>query len=229
MAKKQQGISQREYAKLAGVRPSYVQRLVATGKLPVLPDGSLDSVACDAARAKFTRVGRGQRRWQRRHPESAERTIAPQAEKSIRMCNLCGQPHWFWTHANCSVCNEDYVLYSAPRIDHSPDPQRFCSAKCAGTAPPPPKKIICQQCADPAGYFADEARQRDSGAPQRFCDMDCENDAAMGKTRVETQYRLWVHAILEYGDTPKDLKERGWGDWGGGRPWPRKRRTARKS
>src|ERR1700693_1820540 len=55
------------YAKLAGIRPSYVQRLVAEGKLPTLPDGSLNPLACDEARRRTTVVGKGQRRWARRH------------------------------------------------------------------------------------------------------------------------------------------------------------------
>jgi hypothetical protein len=56
MNKKQLGVSQRAYARIAGVRPSYIQKLVAEGKLPVLPDGTLDPAACEAARQRNTTI-----------------------------------------------------------------------------------------------------------------------------------------------------------------------------
>jgi hypothetical protein len=225
------GQSMRGIARNWGVSAPYVSKFIRRSGLTPLPDGSYDLAQATRLREKYTIVGRGQRKLQRAKARQAARAevrtaTAPQAERSIRMCDICGQAHWFWTHAICSVCHSDYVLYSARRIDHSPDPQRFCSDKCAGTAPPPPRKLICQQCADPEGYYADSARRDgDSGDPQRYCDQDCENDAAMAKTQKETRYRLWVHAILEHGDTKEDLEERGWSSWGGGRPWPRKRKA----
>jgi hypothetical protein len=111
MAKKQQGISQRAYAKLAGIRPSYVQRLVAEGKLPTLSDGSLDRQACDEARKRTTVVGKGQRRWSRRH--GTGRT----ADERFR-------------RFACLGCGEN-VSVDASRDAASPDPERFCTPKCA--------------------------------------------------------------------------------------------------
>jgi hypothetical protein len=109
MAKKQQGISQRAYAKLAGIRPSYVQRLVAEGKLPTLSDGSLDRQACDEARKRTTVVGKGQRRWSRRHGTNQ----APVDGRRV-ICEGCGEN----------------VRVSDSRMCYSPDPERFCTPEC---------------------------------------------------------------------------------------------------
>jgi hypothetical protein len=45
-----QGMSRREYGKMIGKHHSWVSGMVRAGKLPALADGSLDPVACDAAR-----------------------------------------------------------------------------------------------------------------------------------------------------------------------------------
>ena len=90
-----------------------------------------------------------------------------------------------------------------------------------------PKRIICHQCGDPEGYELEWARTLDSPDPARFCDLDCANDYALRVTREQTRFRLWIHAIVEIGNTKKDLAEMGWADWGGGAPWP-KRKKARK-
>ena len=97
----------------------------------------------------------------------------------------------------------------------------------SGTGPRPPKRIVCQQCGDPEGYELEWARTLDSPDPARFCDLDCANDNAMRVTREQTRFRLWIDAIVEIGNTKKDLAEMGWVDWGGEAPWPN-RKKARK-
>lgn len=71
------GISQRAYAEQIGVHHSYVAKMIRRGAIPVLPDGSIDPKAADEGRAKYTRVGKGQRKWQRRHPEPEAAAARP--------------------------------------------------------------------------------------------------------------------------------------------------------
>src|ERR1035441_4292775 len=82
MIRKLQGLSNREYGRHAGVSAPYVQKLVAGGKIPCLADGSLDPVACDAARARNTIVGRGQRRQRQGSPSGGR--------NSFLECIACG-------------------------------------------------------------------------------------------------------------------------------------------
>jgi hypothetical protein len=112
MRETKQGVSQRQYAKQAGCSAAYIQKLISQGKLPVLQDGTLDPDACDAARAKFTRVGRGKRRWERRH--GTRRTPLGLMFRRV----------------TCSGCGES-VRVSDNQMCDSPDPERFCTPKCA--------------------------------------------------------------------------------------------------
>jgi hypothetical protein len=51
-----QGVSGREYATMIGKHHSWVSRMVRSGKLPALADGSLDPVACNAARQVTAKI-----------------------------------------------------------------------------------------------------------------------------------------------------------------------------
>jgi len=108
------GISQRAYARRAGVSSAYVNKLVKHGKLPLLPDGSLDAAACDVARAKHTNVAIGilRKRWQ----AAKNRPMPKQAQAWLR----------------CEGCAEQYrVAEAGNSTQASPDPQRFCCDLCA--------------------------------------------------------------------------------------------------
>ncbi len=111
MNKRRLGVSQRAYARLAGVALSYVQKLIRAGKLPTLPDGTLDARACDAARARNTNMYRGERRRMRQ----AARAGAAEATLPI--------------YHTCSGCHESFREIDA-RAGGSPDPRRFCSGQC---------------------------------------------------------------------------------------------------
>jgi hypothetical protein len=108
MNKRRQGFSNREYARHAGVSAPYVQKLVAAGKIPCLPDGSIDARVADAARAQRTRVGKGQRR--RRRLQGI--TELPTASSAV-----------------CSGCGETFSVATA-RAYGSPDASKFCSKEC---------------------------------------------------------------------------------------------------
>ena len=104
------GCSLREYARRARISLSYVQKLLARGKITALPDGSLDPAACDLARSRNTVLGRGQRRLRR-----AEHTGMPSGRNSFPEC--CG-------------CGENFS-----RLDsRAPDPLRFCTPSCEADA-----------------------------------------------------------------------------------------------
>ncbi|MGO9539828.1 MAG: hypothetical protein ACLPN2_04430 [Terriglobales bacterium] len=103
--KQRQGLSNRQYGKHAGVSAPYVQKLVNAGKIPVLPDGSLDPVACDAARARNTIMGRGQRR----QGKDFEQALGGYAE--------------------CIGCGEEYPLIASRNLG-TPKFEQFCTANC---------------------------------------------------------------------------------------------------
>ena len=50
MNKTKQGLSAAAYAKSRGLSGSYVARLVRDGRIPTLPDGSIDAEQADRAR-----------------------------------------------------------------------------------------------------------------------------------------------------------------------------------
>jgi hypothetical protein len=104
MATRQQGVSLRQYAKHAGCSLTYIQRLLAQGKIKALPDGTLDQRLCDAYRAQNTCVGKGQRRRGLKDTTNA-------------------------STASCSGCGEAYNIAGATAGD-SPDPKRFCCRQC---------------------------------------------------------------------------------------------------
>ena len=107
MNKRKQGISQRKYAIHAGVGLSYIQKLLEQGKIPVLPDGSLDPEACDAARSRNTRVGLSQLRQ--------GKVAEPAANRN--------------TYLTCAACGDSYSLIDS-RWYGTGDPLRFCTREC---------------------------------------------------------------------------------------------------
>ena len=104
---KRQGLSIRQYAKHAGTSHVYISKLLAAGKIPCLPDGSLDPLACDEARARNTIVGRGQRRMGRE-------------VQSADLRNL---------HLECAACGESYSLIDSRSIG-TLNFERFCTPRC---------------------------------------------------------------------------------------------------
>jgi hypothetical protein len=112
MLKKRQGLSRREYGRHAGISAAYVSALVADAKIPTLPDGSLDAASCDAARARNTVQGRGQRRLQR---QAARQGYPTGARNSF---------------PECMGCRERYSVLDAKACG-SPNAEKFCSQACA--------------------------------------------------------------------------------------------------
>ena len=109
MNKTRQGLSNREYAKHAGVSATYVQKMVAAGKIPCLPDGSLDPAACDLARSRNTVMGRGQRRIRR----NARELIS--------------------SRSDCLACGDRYSV-SVSRYYGTVNALRYCSKQCEADA-----------------------------------------------------------------------------------------------
>jgi len=95
-------VSFRSYAKQRGISVSYVSRLVKQGKIPT-HDGLIRPIEADEARGRTTLVGRGQRRWERRHGADV---------------------------ARCVGCGAMFPTANA-RENGSPDPQHFCEDRCA--------------------------------------------------------------------------------------------------
>jgi hypothetical protein len=117
MNKARSGISQRAYARHAGVSGPYVAKLIKQGKLPTLPDGSLDSVACDVARSRNTNVIEGILRKRRR--AALNRLMPKQAQAWLR----------------CAGCGEQYrPSEAANSTQRSPDPSRYCCDLCGTDA-----------------------------------------------------------------------------------------------
>jgi hypothetical protein len=112
MNKRRQGMSRRQYGKHAGTSAAYVSKLIAKGKLPVLPDGSLNAAACDLARAANTNMYRGERRRQRQAAREGEPTGARNS------------------FPDCLACGESYSVIDAKACG-SPNVERFCSGQCA--------------------------------------------------------------------------------------------------
>lgn len=109
MTKQRQGLSNRQYAKHAGVSAPYVQKLVNRGKIPVLEDGSLDAAACDLARSRNTISGRGQRRLQRR------RRVTSQVPAG--------------SYAECVGCGESFRVLDSRNLG-TPKFSEFCTPNC---------------------------------------------------------------------------------------------------
>ena len=106
MIKAKVGLSQRAYSRHAHVSLAYVQRLIKAAKIPVLESGRIDPTAADAFRAKYTRIGRGQRRQGKQNFE---------AEVSGR--------------GECMGCGEQYPLI-ASRNAGTPKFEQFCTPDC---------------------------------------------------------------------------------------------------
>ena len=105
MINRRQGLSRREYGRHAGISAAYVSKLVGDKKIPLLPDGSIDARVADAARARNTIVGRGQRRLRRNAPES------------IGSCS------------DCHACGEVYSTAIAGYYG-AKNASRYCSEQC---------------------------------------------------------------------------------------------------
>ena len=109
MNKTRQGLSNRQYAKHAGVSAPYVQKMVAAGKIPCLPDGTLDPAACDLARSQNTVMGRGQRRIRR----NAREPIS--------------------SRSDCLACGDRYSV-SVSRYYGTVNALQYCSKQCEADA-----------------------------------------------------------------------------------------------
>jgi hypothetical protein len=110
---KKEGLTRRAYAEHAGVAVSYVQKMIKRGVVKMLPDGSIDPAVADAGRAKSTRVGKGQRKFNR---AQARRGNPAKALAGVPICEACDQP---------------FNTQEARRNADNPAPKRFCDAYCA--------------------------------------------------------------------------------------------------
>lgn len=208
------GMSQRAYAKRVGVHPSYIGKLVREHKIPANPDGSIDPATADAARERNTLQGRGQRKWQKRHPAPVKPVTAAMA-------------------LECSACKCRYRRETSARTA-TPDPDRFCCSDCQAdteqglsakqirrrrergipnphaarperpvwTPPPPRPRDIrtCFQCGGTYDFLEREPRW-DAKDRLRFCDKHCEGDFFAGVDRTSTQQRIRVGVSGEYRDS----------------------------
>lgn len=110
-------IGQREYARRKGISSAYVSKLIGKGVIATDADGKVDEQEADEARRRRTRVGRGQRRWQRRHGTAfpAQQLGQVKPPGVTRVCIGCG----------------GYFLPAQARSNGSPDPALFCEGSCA--------------------------------------------------------------------------------------------------
>ena len=99
-------ISQREYARRKGISSAYVSKLAGRGVITTDADGKVDEQSADEARRRYTVVGRGKRRWERRHGD--------------------GLP----LVAICVGCGGRFSPVEA-RGNGSLDPMSFCEDHCA--------------------------------------------------------------------------------------------------
>jgi ribosomal protein L37E len=204
-------VSIREYAKQRNISASYVSRLISQGKIP-LHNGKIDPQEADSRRALFTRAGKGKRRWQRRHPTTAAKpAVGGPWQGSVQECSVCGQRHWVVPTKACAKCGRQYSPHYCEKHDnHNPDPATFCSATCAGVAPPKPLRRVCDQCGDPRGYSVEEARRFGDSEPDHFCEEECFRDFQAGKSRSETRARLLAHLREDEGYAVGEVKKSGW-------------------
>jgi len=215
--KTKQGLSRRGYAAHAGVSVSYVQKLITRGAIKLLPDGSIDAVAADAGRAKYTIIGKGQRKLERAKARKAARA-------EVRTI----------TGLTCEACG---ALY---RREHSaktaaPNPDRFCCSDCQadteagmsaarirrrrerGTVndnakrpvrpayiPPPPLPQDLRTCLQCTGIYDLLDHDFPAADKTRFCNQDCQDDFFAGVDRMSTQQRIRMD--FEGGIEPEELR-----------------------
>jgi hypothetical protein len=106
-----QGLTLRGYSRRAGIRLSYTQKLIATGIIVPLSDGSIDPQQADRGRAELTIVGEGARRQQRRIRPAVPPTLAP----GLTRCEACGGLYDVAWNTNAPFCGGD---------------SRFCTDDC---------------------------------------------------------------------------------------------------
>ena len=75
-----QGLSERQYAAHADLSRGAVQKAKASGRLVLLPDGSIDAAASDARRAETTDPSKSHRKA----PRAGASSAAPEAASSVR-------------------------------------------------------------------------------------------------------------------------------------------------
>jgi kynurenine formamidase len=97
-------MNQAEYSERIHRSPQYISKLVRSGRIVLLPDGSIDPVQADEARK---RKGRCVTVTSRRYQD----VRGPQ-----RQCQQCGSPFW---------------ASDAAGLGRSPDVENFCTDTCA--------------------------------------------------------------------------------------------------
>ena len=107
-------MSQRGYARHAGVRLSYIQRLIQIGVIKVEADGRIDPVVADQARLQSTDAGR----WRREHPTSKKASL-----EGKRRATPLARLH------RCAGCFGLYDTDWRGPIDIGAN-EEFCSSDC---------------------------------------------------------------------------------------------------
>jgi hypothetical protein len=209
------GISQRAYAEQIGVHHSYVAKMIRRGAIPVLSDGSIDPEAADAARAKFTRVGRGQRRWKRRHPaQPVAVAVNPptSGSKATPICQGCGARYLRKYRISsptpdrfCSAsCEQDFndglsLREIANRRDRALSPKKIKWGKPEPTPKPtrePEPPPILATCCGCLGLFNVRSARREGGPnfdPTRHCSQSCEEmlNGGMRPDEIRRHWKTW--------------------------------------
>lgn len=200
-----QGKSIRSIATEWGCSHSYVVRFLKRAGLGPFPDGSYDGDEAARLRKRYTIVGRGQRRYERRQGRAVRRGVA------ALTCDACGalyrremsmklatpHPERFC----CSDCEADVEQgLTAKQIRRRRD-RGICNDNAARPSPrkyvPPPKQRDIRECVACGGkYDALERHTNTSRDPSRFCHEVCELDYLAGVDLGSVQQRLRLEAVL---------------------------------
>jgi hypothetical protein len=227
MDKTKQGISVRGIAREWGISVSYVSTFLKRAGLGPFSDGSYDLGAATAARTKYTRAGKGQRKFER---AQARREHPAKALAGVPICEACG----------------DHYIEKYSRNWGTPTPSRYCSPSCEqdvkdgftseqianrrekGIAnkqrryvqhnpkwtPPPKPTPIVRTCSACGGHY-DMADPEAGGVKrdlERFCSDHCEHMVDSGLTREEIR-RHYRRCAAEDGETSKEVPSDGVFDW----------------
>lgn len=224
MENARQGVSSREIARMWDVSSPYVTKLLRRMGIGPLPGGGYDLEEATRLRKKFTNVGRGKRKWLRRHPDGY-----PTAATAL----------------TCEACGARYRLETSARTG-TPHPQKFCCTDCEQdlldglsdkqirrrrdrgkinnhavrppsmpAKPPEPVRRDLRQCLACGGTFdalQGEFYRGRLPKDSRFCDWDCEADFGVGVDRASTQQRIRM-ACSEGMFTEEDLRTKSYLDY----------------
>lgn len=223
MNKAKQGVSVREIARRWVCSASYVSQFLKRAGLDPLLDGSYDLAEATRRRENYTIIGRGKRKWDRRHPATV---VSPSpGTTSAPVCQGCG----------------DRYVQAYSRNLATPDPTRFCSASCQqdvkdgftpkeiarrrergipnanpayGEAPewkPPAKPApIVRTCSGCGGRY--DVRDAHCDEPEIYCHTTCQRYIREGVTRAEIRRHLRTQSAEDGDYTRAELTSEGFFD-----------------